>query len=48
MAIFELFKKALADKSVSMNEETRRKEKKETEERFEFRKKERKDRKQPE
>ncbi len=41
----ELFKKVLADKSVSMNEETRRKEKKETEERAEFRKKERKSRK---
>ena len=43
----ELFKKALADKSVSMNLETRRKEKKEGEERADARKNERKARKQP-
>ncbi len=43
----ELFKKALADKSVSMNFETRRKEKKEGEERADARKNERKARKQP-
>ncbi len=44
----ELFKKALADKSVSMNEEKRRKEKEEAEERAKLRKKERTARKQPE
>jgi carboxyl-terminal processing protease len=38
----EIYKKFLADKTVSLNEETRRREKKETEDRLEARKKERK------
>ncbi len=44
----EIYKKFLADKSVSLNEEARRKEKKENEERVEARKKERKLRPEPE
>ena len=43
----EIYKKYLADKSVSLNEQARRKEKRESEERIEARKKERKSRQEP-